>query len=95
LHLYYLIGFRNRIAAILNWGYSFLLFDKQVRLITRETKAQGDDVAPVAQGASVAGANATDGSARSAAAEANAVARKTGEVLSAVTADTKPVARTG
>jgi NADH dehydrogenase len=90
LHLYYLIGFRNRIAAILNWGYSFLLFDKQVRLITRDTKAQGDDVAPVAQGASVAGANATTDPHDSAAAEANVVARKTGEVLSAVTADTKP-----
>jgi NADH dehydrogenase len=89
LHLYYLIGFRNRIAAILNWGYSFLLFDKQVRLITRETKAQGDDVAPVAQGASVAGANATTAPHESAAAEANVVARKTGEVLSAVTADHK------
>jgi hypothetical protein len=67
-----------------------LLFDKQVRLITRETKAQGDDVAPVAQGASVAGANATTDPHDSAAAEANVVARKTGEVLSAVTADTKP-----
>jgi hypothetical protein len=55
LHLYYIIGFRNRLAALVSWAYAFLLFDKQVRLITQETKA-GDDASMVAHGQSPAGA---------------------------------------
>lgn len=58
LHLYYLVGFRNRLAAIVNWGYSYVLYDQQVRLITRETKSTGDDAVPVALGAVPAGAHA-------------------------------------
>lgn len=50
LHLYYLIGFRNRLAAMVNWSYSFLLYDQQVRLITAESKKPGDDSAPAALG---------------------------------------------
>lgn len=34
LHLYYLIGFRNRIMALLNWGYAYILRDPKLRLIT-------------------------------------------------------------
>ena len=36
LHLYYLIGFRNRILILLNWAYYYLFYERQVRLITRE-----------------------------------------------------------
>lgn len=36
LHLYYLIGFRNRLLVLLNWAYYYLLYERQVRLITRE-----------------------------------------------------------
>jgi NADH dehydrogenase len=91
LHLYYLIGFRNRLAALINWSYSFLLFDKQVRLITRETKAVGDDVVPAAQGHAPAGANATTDPHASAAAEGNIAARKAGEVFPSVpTAGSQP-----
>lgn len=35
LHLFYLVGFRNRIMTLLNWGYEFLFYDRQVRLITK------------------------------------------------------------
>ncbi len=38
LHLYYLIGFRNRLMALLNWGYAYLLLDPKLRLITQEGK---------------------------------------------------------
>ena len=34
LHLYYLIGFRNRLVALLNWAYAYFLVDPKLRLIT-------------------------------------------------------------
>lgn len=34
LHLYYLIGFRNRIVILLNWAYYYWFHERQVRLIT-------------------------------------------------------------
>ena len=35
LHLYYLIGFRNRIVVMLNWIWYYWSHERQVRLITR------------------------------------------------------------
>ncbi|MBE0599210.1 MAG: NAD(P)/FAD-dependent oxidoreductase [Desulfuromonadales bacterium] len=35
LHLYYLIGFRNRIVVLLNWVWYYWFHERQVRLITR------------------------------------------------------------
>jgi len=37
VHLYQLIGFRNRVVAMLDWGYDYLRFDPPVRLITGST----------------------------------------------------------
>ena len=34
LHLYYLIGFRNRIVILLNWSWYYWFHERQVRLIT-------------------------------------------------------------
>jgi len=34
LHLYYLIGFRNRVIVILGWAYDYFSSDRKVRLIT-------------------------------------------------------------
>lgn len=34
LHLYYLIGFRNRVVVMLNWIYYYWFHERQVRLIT-------------------------------------------------------------
>jgi NADH dehydrogenase len=34
LHLYYLIGFRNRVLVLLNWAYYYWFHERQVRLIT-------------------------------------------------------------
>jgi NADH:ubiquinone reductase (H+-translocating) len=39
LHLYYLIGFRNRLLVLLNWSWYYLFYERQIRLITREGEA--------------------------------------------------------
>ena len=36
LHIYQLIGFRNRVAVMLNWAVAYLTFQRSVRLITGE-----------------------------------------------------------
>ena len=36
LHIYRLIGFRNRLAVLMNWAWDYVFYDNQVRLITRE-----------------------------------------------------------
>jgi NADH:quinone reductase (non-electrogenic) len=33
-HIYFLIGFRNRIVVAMNWGWNFLTFQRGTRLIT-------------------------------------------------------------
>lgn len=38
LHVYYLIGFRNRIVVLLNWVWYYWFHERQVRLITRHKK---------------------------------------------------------
>jgi len=40
LHLYYLIGFRNRIVVMLNWVWYYWFHERQVRLITRRESGQ-------------------------------------------------------
>ncbi|MHB1294823.1 MAG: NAD(P)/FAD-dependent oxidoreductase [Anaerolineae bacterium] len=44
LHLYYLVGFRNRLIALLNWVYSFLLRDPRVRVIAPEEQEEIEDL---------------------------------------------------
>ena len=34
IHLFYLIGFRNRVAVLLGWAYSYVTFRRAARLIT-------------------------------------------------------------
>ena len=34
LHLYYLIGFRNRLLVMMNWSFYYFFHERQVRLIT-------------------------------------------------------------
>jgi NADH dehydrogenase len=41
IHIFYLIGFRNRLAVLLGWAYSYLTFRRAVRLIT------GDPLPPL------------------------------------------------
>jgi NADH:ubiquinone reductase (H+-translocating) len=36
LHIYRIIGFRNRILILFNWAWDYLFYDNQVRLITKD-----------------------------------------------------------
>jgi NADH dehydrogenase len=36
LHLFYLIGFRNRLLVLMNWSFYYFFHERQVRLITRD-----------------------------------------------------------
>ncbi len=36
LHIYRLIGFRNRLLVLINWAWDYIFYDSQVRLITNE-----------------------------------------------------------
>src|SRR5688572_4202499 len=36
LHIYRIIGFRNRIIVMFNWAWDYVFYDNQVRLITKE-----------------------------------------------------------
>ncbi|MDQ2691418.1 MAG: NAD(P)/FAD-dependent oxidoreductase [Chloroflexota bacterium] len=36
LHIYRLIGFRNRLVVLINWAWDYFFYETQVRLITRE-----------------------------------------------------------
>ena len=34
VHLVFLIGFRNRLAVLLQWGYSYFAYKRGARIIT-------------------------------------------------------------
>lgn len=36
LHIYRLIGFRNRVLVLINWAWDYFFYENQVRLITKE-----------------------------------------------------------
>ena len=36
LHIYRIIGFRNRLLVLITWAWDYFFYDNQVRLITRE-----------------------------------------------------------
>ena len=36
-HVYFLIGFRNRIAVSIDWAWAYITFDRGARLITGTT----------------------------------------------------------
>lgn len=40
IHIYFLIGFENRIFVLINWAYSYLSYNRSARLITRATSAR-------------------------------------------------------
>lgn len=42
LHVYYLIGFRNRVMTMMSWAHDYLFYDRQVRLITRLGQGRQD-----------------------------------------------------
>jgi NADH dehydrogenase len=40
VHLFQLIGFRNRLVVLINWAWSYLFFERAVRLILPVGRAQ-------------------------------------------------------
>ncbi|MEO5754765.1 MAG: NAD(P)/FAD-dependent oxidoreductase [Chthoniobacterales bacterium] len=40
IHVLYLVGFRNRIAVLLQWAWAYITFNKGARLITRNFQAE-------------------------------------------------------
>ena len=39
LHLFYLIGFRNRIFVMVNWAWDYFFYERAVRLIFSRTRS--------------------------------------------------------
>jgi NADH:quinone reductase (non-electrogenic) len=46
-HIYFLIGFRNRVAVALHWLWSYVTFQRGTRLITGISGSRIEDVVPV------------------------------------------------
>ncbi len=40
VHVFFLIGFRNRVLVLLQWGWSYITYSRGARLITGETREQ-------------------------------------------------------
>jgi NADH dehydrogenase len=45
-HIYFLIGFRNRLVVAMNWTWNYLTFQRGTRLITGITGSRIEDVVP-------------------------------------------------
>jgi NADH dehydrogenase len=43
LHLYYLIGFRNRLSVLFGWAWDYLKYDRPLRIITRIKERRAPD----------------------------------------------------
>ena len=43
IHIFFLIGFRNRIIVMIQWAWSYLTFERGARLITGDTHLPGWD----------------------------------------------------
>ena len=46
IHIFYLIGFRNRVLVLIQWAYSYFTFHRGARIITSEGVAAGCGVVP-------------------------------------------------
>lgn len=47
VHIFFLIGFRNRLLVLLQWAWSYFTYSRGARLITEETHAPGVTLSPV------------------------------------------------
>ena len=46
IHIFFLIGFRNRLIVLIQWAWSYLTYERGARLITGDTTLPGWTVAP-------------------------------------------------
>ena len=53
VHIFFLIGFRNRVLVLLEWAWSYLTYSRGARLITEETQVPGATLRPVQAPASL------------------------------------------
>ncbi|XLS27751.1 NAD(P)/FAD-dependent oxidoreductase [Flavobacteriaceae bacterium M23B6Z8] len=51
VHLFFLIGFRNRMVVFINWVYNYVRFDREARLIIRPYKKEHRDLIKANQSA--------------------------------------------
>jgi NADH dehydrogenase len=54
IHIFYLIGFRNRVLVMIQWAYSYFTFQRGARIITSEGTAAGCVVRQVEEDAETA-----------------------------------------
>jgi NADH:quinone reductase (non-electrogenic) len=59
-HIYFLIGFRNRLAVAMNWGWNYVTFQRGTRLITGISGSRIEDVMPAVMTASPTAGDAGD-----------------------------------
>jgi NADH dehydrogenase len=59
-HIYFLIGFRNRLAVAMNWCWNYVTFERGTRLITGISGSRVEDVMPVLPTAPALAASASD-----------------------------------
>jgi NADH:ubiquinone reductase (H+-translocating) len=59
-HIYFLIGFRNRLAVAMNWGWNYVTFQRGTRLITGISGSRIEDVMPAVITAPPTAADARD-----------------------------------
>jgi len=57
-HIYFLIGFRNRLAVALHWLWNYITFQRGTRLITGISGSRIEDVAPAMAAPPLAGTTA-------------------------------------
>jgi NADH dehydrogenase len=43
VHLYYLIGFRNRLVVLMGWAWNYVRLDRPVRIVTRARERPRQD----------------------------------------------------
>jgi NADH dehydrogenase len=47
VHVFFLIGFRNRVLVLLQWAWSYVTYSRGARLITQEVQVPGSSLRPV------------------------------------------------
>ena len=53
VHIFFLIGFRNRVLVLLEWAWSYFTYSRGARLITEEAQVPGATLRPAEAPASL------------------------------------------
>jgi len=55
VHIFFLIGFRNRLIVMIEWAWAYFTYDRSARLITGDATLPGwGEIAPSAEGTETA-----------------------------------------